>query len=516
MTLVSEKPDIKPTKTPETYEDWLGLSKTIEIPKVPIVNGRAHSADAMRSITTPRTGKVVAEVPEFGPEDVDAAVKSAHTAFEAGPWRRMPGVERKKLLLRLADLMERDQSELALLECLDAGKSAHVAYTKDLVKCINAVRWYAEWIDKLHDEVPYTRPDAVAMVRRIPVGVVVAITAWNYPLYMAILKIAPALALGNTVVLKPSQFTPLSAIKMSQLAAEAGLPDGVFNVVTGDGPVAGKELATHPLVASIAFTGSTGTAGQIMAYAGQNRLKKVQLECGGKSPQIVLADTKDLDAAAYGIASGIFYNQGQVCNAGSRLIVEDSIKDKLLEKVIEITEAEYRPDDPLKPTTNVGPLIHQDHMDKVMGYIDIAKEEGASLLYGGSRVMEETGGCYVEPTIFDDADNSMRISREEVFGPVLSVIPVKSAQEAVTIANDSPFGLTASVWTSDVTKAHSIADAVQAGIVWVNAYNTSEITIPFGGVKQSGFGRDKSVHAFDKYCEIKTTWIELSDSDAVV
>jgi acyl-CoA reductase-like NAD-dependent aldehyde dehydrogenase len=477
----------------------------------PFIHGKFVSTDALRRPDiSPVDGRLLAEVADCGPQEIDAAVASARKAFDSSAWSALAAKDRKRALLAFADVLEAHSEELALLETLDCGKTISNSLGKDLPKSVNCIRWFAELIDKIDDEIPATRRDALAIVSREALGVVGIITPWNYPLYFALAKASPALAAGNCVVLKPSEYSPLTSLRCAELAVEAGLPPGVLNVVPGSGEKAGQSLCRHMDVDAIAFTGSTRVGGLIMQYAGDSNIKRVSLECGGKSPQLVLADCENLERAAAAVASGIFYNQGEVCNAGSRLIVEGPVREELLERIA-LASRRYLPGDPLDSSVEMGALIHQQHMLKVLRDIETGEREGARLLLGGKRQRPESGGFYIEPTIFDRATNGMQIAREEIFGPVLTVIDAEDAEDAVRIANDSVYGLAAGLWTSNITRAHRIARQLRAGSVWVNSYNVSDITVPFGGFKRSGFGKDKSRHSLDKYTELKMTWIELAE-----
>ena len=399
--------------------------------------------------------------------------------------------------------------DLALLETLDVGKPIRDSLRVDVPNAAFCFEWYAEAIDKLYDEIAPTSSRALALVTREPIGVVGAVVPWNYPLIITAWKVAPALAAGNSVVLKPAEQSPLSALRLAELAQEAGVPDGVFNVVPGLGETAGAALGLHMDVDKIAFTGSTEVGRYFLRYAADSNIKSVSLELGGKSPQLVLADAPDLQAAAAAVASGIFYNQGETCNAGSRLLVDRRIHDEFLEAVV-AASATMQPNDPLDPRTSMGALIDRGHLDRVLGYVSSGKEEGAVVRTGGERVRVDSGGYFLPPTVFEGVETSMRIAREEIFGPVLSVFDFDSLDEAIELANDTPYGLAASVWTSDLRTAHTVSRALRAGTVWVNCFDYSEVTTPFGGFKQSGNGRDRSLHAFEQYTQLKTTWIDLS------
>jgi 4-guanidinobutyraldehyde dehydrogenase/NAD-dependent aldehyde dehydrogenase len=388
------------------------------------------------------------------------------------------------------------------------GKPIGDSMAIDVPATANAIRWNAEAIDKIYDEVAPTPHHQLGLITREPCGVVAAIVPWNFPMIMASWKFAPALAAGNSFILKPSEKSPLTAIRLAQLALEAGIPPGVFNVLPGYGHTVGKALALHMDVDVLAFTGSTGVAKQLLVYSGQSNMKRVWLEAGGKSPNVVFADAPDLRAAAVAAAAGIAFNQGEVCVAGSRLLVQRSIREPFIALLLEALQA-WKPGHPLDPATKVGAVVDQRQLDNVLRYIEIGKEQGAQLLVGGRRTLQDTGGQYVEPTIFDGVTNAMTIAREEIFGPVLSLISFDTEEEALAIANDSIFGLAAAVWTANLSRAHRFARGLRAGSVWVNQYDGGDMTAPFGGFKQSGNGRDKSLHAFDKYTELKATWIKL-------
>ena len=493
-----------------TRADWEQRAQQLKIEGRAFINGEYTAAASGETFDclSPVDGRFLAKVASCDKADAERAVANARATFDAGVWSRLAPAKRKATLIRFANLLRANVEELALLETLDMGKPIRDSASIDIPGAANAIQWMAEAIDKVYDEVAATPHDQLGLVTREAVGVVGAIVPWNFPLLMASWKLGPALATGNSVVLKPSEKSPLTAIRVAQLAIEAGIPAGVLNVLPGYGHTVGKALALHMDVDTLVFTGSTKIAKQLMIYAGESNMKRVWLEAGGKSPNIVFADAPDLQAAAQAAASAIAFNQGEVCTAGSRLLVERSIKDRFLPMVVEALKA-WQPGNPLDPATTIGALVDTQQMNTVLSYIEAGHSGGAKLLTGGKRILEETGGTYVEPTIFDGVTNAMKIAQEEIFGPVLSVLTFDTAEEAVAIANDTPYGLAAGIWTADVSKAHRTARAVRAGSVWVNQYDGGDMTAPFGGFKQSGNGRDKSLHALEKYTELKATWIKL-------
>lgn len=488
--------------TPETPSLTLDGRAFIDGRRVEAADGRTFDCHS------PVDGRLLTAVARGGPADIDAAVAAARAAFEDRRWAGKPPAARKRVLIRFAELILAHGDELALTETLDMGKPLRYAKGVDVNSAANCIRWYGEAVDKVYDEIAPTPDTALALITREPVGVVGVIVPWNYPMIMAAWKIAPALAAGNSVVLKPSEKSPLTALRLAELALEAGIPPGVFNVVPGYGPEAGSALALHMDVDCIAFTGSTRVGKQIHVMAGQSNLKRAWTELGGKSPNIVFADCPDLDRAVEAAVGSIFFNQGESCNAPSRLFVEASIKDAFLEKALALVPR-YQPANPLDKNTVMGAIVDRIQLDTVLRYIEQGQAEGARLLAGGQAVEPVPGGCYVQPTIFDGVTNDMTIAREEIFGPVLSVIAFTDAADAVRQANANVYGLQAAVWTRDLNKAHGVARALRAGTVHVNQYDEDDITVPFGGFKQSGVGRDKSLHAFDKYTELKTTWIRI-------
>jgi len=488
--------------------DWEQMANSLSLRTQAFVDGQYVSATSEQTFHSinPATGKVLADIASCTDVDVDRAVKAARVAFEKGVWSRMSASERGRRLIKFADLIEANLEELALLETLDAGKPISDSLSVDIPLSASAIRWYGQAIDKIYDEIAPTNRNAIAMIRREPVGVVSAVVPWNFPLLMAAWKIGPVLAAGNSMILKPAEQSPLTALRIAELAAEADIPPGVFNVLPGFGETAGQALGRHPDVDAVTFTGSTEVGKLFLKYAAESNMKRVSLECGGKSPNIVFSDAPDLQQAATTAAWGIFYNQGEVCNAGSRLLVQREIKEEFVNKVLDVARS-IKVGDTLDPSTQMGPIVDERQMSRVLGFIEQGKSEGAKLRMGG--VKKGDVGYFVEPTVFDEVDNSMAIAQEEIFGPVLSVIEFGSADEAVKIANDTPYGLAAALWSSDINRVHQVADALRAGVVWVNCFDKGEMSTPFGGVKQSGFGRDKSLHALDKYTDLKTTWIHV-------
>ncbi|WP_416968752.1 aldehyde dehydrogenase [Streptomyces sp. 4F14] len=492
-----------------THDDWLRRAKAFVPPRHHLVDGvEEPGGGAVFPVVSPRDGRVLAEVADAGPAEVDAAVAAARRAFDHGPWPRLAPADRGRILVRLADLLDEHRDDLALAVTLEMGKPITDAHGIELRAVVNTFRWYGELAGKLTDEVPHTAPDALALVTREPAGVVGAVVPWNFPLTLAGWKLAPALAAGCTVVLKPSENAPLSALLLGRLALDAGLPPGVLNVVTGDGPVAGRALGLHPDVDVLAFTGSTDVGRHFLRYSADSNLKRVWLELGGKSPNIVLPDAPDLDRAAATAAWGIFFNQGEMCTAPSRLLVHSSVAERVTEAIV-ARARELSVGDPLDPATEMGALVGERHLERVLAHVRGAREDGARLRTGGARVLADSGGTYLEPTVFDRVDPGSRLAREEVFGPVLSVLAFDDVDEAVALANATDYGLAAGLWTSDLSTAHRVSRALKAGTVWVNCYEEGDLTVPFGGVKQSGNGRDKSVHALEKYTDLKTTWIQL-------
>ncbi|SDF52356.1 MULTISPECIES: aldehyde dehydrogenase [unclassified Duganella] len=481
-----------------------------------LIGGRFVNAISAEEFDTinPATGRRLAGIARCGALEVDDAVSAARRVFERGDWSRATPKHRKKVLLRFADLVEAKLETLAIMESLDSGKPIRDALSADLPDMIESLRWHAEAADKLYDQVAPTAPDIVAMIVREPVGVVGAVLPWNFPIYLAGWKIGPALASGNSIVIKPAEQTTLTALVLGRLALEAGVPDGVLNIVPGHGETVGQAIGRHGDIDCVSFTGSGEVGRLFLKYSAESNMKRVVLECGGKSPALVLADAYDLAGVAQQVALGALFCQGENCSAGSRLIVHRSRKDELLEQVKRAFD-EWCVGDPLDPATRIGAMIEPQHMRRVLGYIAGGKEQGAQLVYGGQQVRQDSGGSFVEPTIFDRVQPSMTIAREEIFGPVLSVLTFDSLAEGVAIANDTSYGLASSVYTSSLDAAHSVAKQIRAGTVSVNCFSEGDTGVPFGGYKESGFGgREKSLLAHDQYMETKTIWMQLGRGGA--
>ncbi|MFV1589899.1 aldehyde dehydrogenase [Phaeobacter sp. JH20_39] len=493
-----------------SHQDWKTRAANLSFRGQAFIDGKfvdAVSGKTFDSIN-PATGEVLTTVAECGAADIDRAVAAGRRAFEDGRWSRLAPGDRKAVLLKLADLIRANLEEMALLDSLDMGKLVTDAATVDAPGSAHFFQWYAEAIDKVYDEVAPTAPGDLALVARVPLGVVGAVTPWNFPLDMATWKAAAALAAGNSVVLKPAEQSPLSALRLAELAAEAGVPDGVLNVVPGFGHTAGQALGLHMDVDCLAFTGSTGIGKKFMEYSGRSNLKQVWPETGGKSPNLIFADCENLEAAADMAAFGIFFNQGEVCSANSRLYVERSIKDAFVEMMIARAQA-TQPGDPLDPASKMGAIVDEKQTQGIMRCVEEGKQT-ATLVAGGERVTVDGRGCFVQPTIFDDVKHDDPLARDEIFGPVLSVIPFDTEKEAVAMANDSIYGLAASVWTNNLSRACRVADKLHVGTVSVNTVDALSAQTPFGGMKQSGFGRDLSLHSLEKYTALKTTWIKYA------
>ena len=493
---------------PVAGQDWVERAGRPALPDGLWIDGAAREALDLstRTVRSPRNGAAVVDLPWAGAADADRAVAAARQAFDSGPWPALPARERGRTLQRFADLVEARRSDLALLVSLEMGKPIRVAYEIELRALINCLRFYGETADKGHGEIPPTAEGELALVTREPAGVVAAVVPWNFPLTIAGWKFAAALAAGCTVVLKTSERSPLSMQLVAALGTEAGLPRGALNVLSGDGAVTGRRLGEHRNVDVLTFTGSTAVGRHFLRYAADSNLKRVHLELGGKSPNIVLADAGDLDAAADSAAWAIFFNSGQMCTAGSRLVVHRAVAEQVVDRIVH-TAARWQPADPLLPTTAMGPLVDLAHRDSVLARIDRGVAAGAHLRLGGTTVLADTGGAYLPPTVITGAGPDNELVREEVFGPVLAVQVVDDEDEAIRVAGATPYGLAAAVWTSDLGAAHRISRRLKAGTVWVNCYEEGDMSVPFGGVKLSGTGRDKSRHALQECTDLKTTWI---------
>ncbi|MER6973697.1 aldehyde dehydrogenase family protein [Nocardioides sp. NPDC000445] len=490
-----------------TLQDWLDLRDQTSLPEAMWIDGTwDRGSGKTLPLTSPRDGAVIANVASADASDVDRAVRGARQAFESGVWSRIEPRERADVLIKWADLLDQNRDELALLLALEMGKPVSVAWNVELRTAPNTIRWYGELADKLYDEAPRGRNGAVALVTREPLGVVGAITPWNFPMTLAMFKIPAALASGNSIVVKPATQTPLSLLRAVELSAEAGLPAGVLQVVTGNGSVVGSAIALHHDVDALTFTGSTEIGKKLLTYAGESNAKPVSLELGGKSPNIVFPDAPDLDEAARMAAWAISFNSGQMCTAGSRLVVHEDIRDAFVARVVTHLE-EHVIGDPLDPATTMGPMAYAAHRDDVLAEVGKAIADGATLVLGSDEKRE--GGLYVNPVVFTDVDPDSRLAQHEIFGPVLAVHTFRTEEEAIEIANNSDFGLGSAIWTSDLSRAHRLSRQIKAGMVWVNCYEEGDSSVPFGGRNLSGHGADRSVHGLEKYTTLKTTWIEI-------
>jgi len=494
-----------------TREEFETIAGQITLPTQAFIEGEfvpARSGGTMDTVN-PATGEVITEIASCEAGDVDRAVRAARAAFADGVWSKQHPTDRKNALLELVKQVAAHQQELAVLESVESGKPIRDCVEIDLPEAMSCLQWHAEATDKLYGQVSPSGEEALGLVVKEPMGVVACVLPWNFPLMMLAWKIGPALAAGNSVIVKPAEQTSMTALRVAELAVEAGIPPGVFNVVPGPGETTGRAVGLHPDINAVSFTGSTEIGREFLRYSADSNLKRIVLECGGKNPCIVLGDAGQLDEVATHAVLSVFWNSGQNCTSNSRLIVEKGIKEPLLEQVIEKT-ADWPTGYPLDPANRLGAIVTREQCDKVMGYINTGRKEGASVVLGGDRIAEGNG-LYIEPTVFDGVTPDMTIARDEIFGPVLSVIEVDDVAAAVDIANATSYGLQASLFTSNVKRAHRIARALQAGTVSVNCYGEGDMATPFGGYKQSGFGgRDKSLMAHDQYCETKTIWMDLS------
>lgn len=495
-----------------SLEDYTARAATLDLPGNAYINGKFMRAKSGKTFDTvnPATGQVLTTVAACGAGDVELAAAKAKKAFESGVWSRLHPSERKAAMIQWIKFIKRHRHELATMESIDSGKPIRDCASIDVPETIHCLAWYAEAADKMYGQISPTDDDAMGLIVREPAGVVACVLPWNFPMMMLAWKAGPALAAGNSVIVKPAEQTSLTALRLAELASEAGIPDGVFNVVPGLGEDAGSAIGLHPDINVVSFTGSTEVGRLFLRYAADSNLKRIVLECGGKNPAVVLSDAEQLESVAEYVVQAVFWNMGENCTSNSRLIVHRSLKDDLIERVLEKVK-DWRTGNPLDPANALGAIVSREHFDRVMGYIDGAGKEGAKLLLGG-KPLDLDNGLFIPPTIFDAVTSDMTMAREEIFGPVLGIMTVASDEEAITLANDTCYGLQASVFTGSIKKALRAGRDLRAGTVSVNCYSEGDITTPFGGYKLSGFGgRDNSLQAFEQYTETKTIWIDLSD-----
>lgn len=493
----------------ETTKYYEEISKNLVFNKKALIDGKLVDSKSGETFDTvnPSTGQVITQITSCGIEDVEIAVKAARKSFESGVWSRMSPFDRKKILFKLAELIEKNSLNLAVMESIDSGKPISDTLNGDIPETVECFRFAAEAIDKLNDEVTPTDDGSVNIARREPIGVCAAIVPWNFPILMAAWKLAPILAAGNSVVVKPAKLTSLTLLKLGELSLEAGIPEGVLNIVPGSGGVVGDALANHMDVDLITFTGSTEVGRNLLSKSGNSNLKRVLLELGGKNPSVVMPDIEDLDWAAEQIVSAGLWNMGQNCTQNSRIIIHKNIKDRLMPKLLKEVE-KWKVGNSLDPENRLGPVIERAHMEKILGYVDKGVSEGGNLIHGGHRVLEETGGFFIKPGVFDGIDQSMTIAKEEIFGPVFSILTFSDIEEGIAMANDTEYGLQASIWSDNINQIYKMAQGIKAGVISVNHFSEGDMTTPFGGFKQSGFmSRDKSIWANKQYTELKSVFI---------
>ena len=490
-----------------TKQQYQAIADELTLPARAFINGEyvdAVDGNTMPSIN-PATGNVLAEIAACNHKDVDIAVANAKAVFERGDWANLHPSDRKKAIVKFAALIEENATELAVMEALEAGKPIHECVKTDLPETVHCLQWHGEATDKLYQQLSPSGDDKLGMIVREPLGVVGCVLPWNFPLMMAAWKLGPALACGNSVIIKPAESTSMTTLRLAELAIEAGIPAGVFNVLPGLGPDVGEPLGRHPDIQMVGFTGSTNTGKRFLEYSAQSNLKRIVLECGGKSPSVVLSDAENLDSVAENIVGAALWNMGQNCTANSRIIIHKDLKAELSEKIIE-KMAEWQTGDPMDPQFMLGAIINRSQYDKILTYIETGISEGATLLFGGEKAEGE--GNYYAPTILSNVRPGMTSFKEELFGPVASIIVARDAEHAVELANDSEFGLAGSVWTADVAKARDIASRLETGGVFINGYTASDARVPIGGVKKSGFGRELSHFGIREFCNAQTVWLD--------